>query len=77
MNMPIIKYQADTNPKEVIGETNSLLTTSEVASLLHVHINTVRRWSNLRVLPSFRIGLRGDRRFLKKDILTFLKWYEQ
>ncbi len=72
-NMPIIEYQTDTNPEAVVGETSSLLTAGEAASLLHVHINTVRRWSNLGVLPSFRIGPRGDRRFRKKDILTFLK----
>ena len=52
----------------------SLLTAGEVARLLHVHINTVRRWSNLGVLPSFRAGSRRDRQFWKKDILTFLKW---
>jgi excisionase family DNA binding protein len=73
MNLPIIEYQTDTNPEAVVGEPDSLLTTGEAASLLHVHINTVRRWSNLGVLPSFRIGPRGDRRFRKKDILTFLK----
>jgi excisionase family DNA binding protein len=49
-----------------VEETDTLLTTSEVASLLHTHINTVRRWSNLGILPSFRIGPRSDRRFRKK-----------
>jgi excisionase family DNA binding protein len=57
---------------EVAQETDSLLTTSEAASLLHIHINTVRRWSNLGVLTSFRIGPRGDRRFRKRDLMTFL-----
>ena len=53
-------------------ETNTLLTAGEAASLLNVHINTVRRWSNLGVLPSFRIGPRGDRRFRKEDVAKFL-----
>lgn len=53
-------------------ETDSLLTVSEAASLLHVHRNTVRSWSNLGVLPSLRIGPRNDRRFWKKDLKTFL-----
>ena len=53
-------------------ETNSLLRASEAASLLSVHINTVRNWSNLGILPSFRIGPRGDRRFRKRDLMTFL-----
>ena len=53
-------------------KTDLLLTASETASLLHVHINTIRNWSNLGILPSFRIGPRGDRRFREKDLMTFL-----
>jgi len=51
---------------------NSLLTTSDVARLLHIPINTVRRWSNLKVWNAYRIGPRGDRRFRKEDIVDFL-----
>jgi excisionase family DNA binding protein len=49
-----------------------MLTTSEVARLLNVHINTVRRWSNQGVLKTYRIGARGDRRFHREDITKFL-----
>ena len=52
--------------------TDALLTTSEVARLLHVHTNTARRWSNRGVLPSCRIGPRRDRRFRRKDVLALL-----
>lgn len=45
-----------------------MLTTSEVARILNVHINTVRRWSNQGTLKSYRIGSRGDRRFHKDDV---------
>jgi len=48
-----------------------MLTTSEVARILSVHINTVRRWSNQGILKSYRIGSRGDRRFRKEDIDSF------
>jgi excisionase family DNA binding protein len=48
-----------------------MLTTSEVARLLNVHINTVRRWSNQGILKAYRIGSRGDRRFRKEDIDSF------
>ena len=48
-----------------------MLTTSEVARILSVHINTVRRWSNQGVLKSCRIGSRGDRRFRMEDIDNF------
>ncbi len=49
-----------------------MLTTSDVARLLNVHINTVRRWSNQGILKAYRIGSRGDRRFREEDINSFL-----
>lgn len=49
-----------------------MLTISEVALMLNVHINTVRRWSNQGLLQSYRIGSRGDRRFRKEDVNSFL-----
>jgi len=51
---------------------NPMLTTSEVAHLLNVYINTVRRWSNQGILKVYRIGSRGDRRFELEDINSFL-----
>ena len=51
---------------------DGMLTISEVAQLLNVHINTVRRWSNQGILKSYRIGSRGDRRFRQEDIDSFL-----
>lgn len=53
-------------------EIASLLTTSDVARLLNIHINTVRRWSNEGKLKAYRIGSRGDRRFQQEDIAVFL-----
>lgn len=49
-----------------------MLTASDVARLLNVHMNTVRRWSNQGVLKAYRIGSRGDRRFRQEDIDYFL-----
>lgn len=46
----------------------TLITVSEAAELLNVHVNTIRRWSNQGILHGFRIGSRGDRRFIKDDI---------
>ena len=54
------------------NNNNAMLTISDVAHILNVHVNTVRRWSNQGLLKSYRIGSRGDRRFEKKDIETFL-----
>jgi len=49
-----------------------MLTTSEVAAILNVHINTVRRWSNHGTLKAYQLGPRGDRRFRREDIDEFL-----
>jgi len=49
-----------------------MLTASDLARLLHVHINTVRRWSNRGILKSYRLGPRGDRRFRMEDIAVFI-----
>jgi excisionase family DNA binding protein len=49
-----------------------MLTASDVARLLNVHLNTVRRWSNQGILKAYRIGSRGDRRFRREDITYFL-----
>jgi excisionase family DNA binding protein len=57
----------------MINGKYKLLTASEVSRLLHIHINTVRRWSDNGTLKSYRIGTRGDRRFDKEDIAEFLK----
>ena len=52
---------------------NTMLTTAEVAKILNLHTNTVRRWSDNGVLKSYRIGPRGDRRFRADEIMLFLK----
>ena len=53
-------------------DINGMLTINEVAQLLNVHINTVRRWSNQGTLKTYRVGSRGDRRFRQEDIDNFL-----
>ena len=55
-----------------VNRAETMLTASELANLLNVHINTVRRWSNQGILKVYRIGPRGDRRFSKEDIDSFL-----
>ncbi len=49
-----------------------MLTTTEAARYLGVHPNTVRRWESRGLLPAYRLGTRGDRRFLREDIDRFL-----
>jgi len=54
------------------GNHSSMLTISEVARLLHVHPNTLRRWSGEGRIASYRITPRGDRRFRQEDVEEFL-----
>jgi len=51
---------------------DDMLTVGEVARLLHVHPNTLRRWSNKGRIKSYRINSRGDRRYRLRDIEGFL-----
>ena len=53
-------------------DMENMLTIGEVAALLHVHINTVRRWNNQGIIKAYRIGPRGVRRFRQQDISSFL-----
>ena len=54
-------------------DLEAMLTTGDVARVLNLHINTVRRWSNQGILKTYRIGLRGDRRFRREDVDGLLK----
>jgi excisionase family DNA binding protein len=65
--------------KEEIGkhmaneeQMDDMLTVREVARLLHVHPNTLRRWSNNGRIRAYRITPRGDRRFKREEIARFL-----
>ena len=70
MDDAITEYTADGISDAEVEETDSLLTAGEVASLLQIHISTVRKWNDLGILRSLRIGPRGDRKFRKKDVIT-------
>lgn len=62
--------------KEPVVHSDSdrvMLRTRDVAQFLHVHLNTVRRWSKKGILKSYRVSSRGDRRFKREDIDAFLK----
>lgn len=51
---------------------SKLLTLSQVAELLNVHPNTLRKWDKKRILRAVRFGERGDRRYRKTDIDKFI-----
>ena len=52
---------------------SGMLTTTEVADFLNVHPNTLRRWANMGLLPVYRLGSRGDRRFKREDVEGFIR----
>jgi excisionase family DNA binding protein len=56
--------------KNRLPEIDIPLSTGDVALLLNIHTNTVRRWSRSGILKTYRVGPRGDRRFMQKDVLT-------
>ena len=62
-----------TRPPEVPLEKKLFLKPSDVASILNLHSSTVRRWSKKGILKAYRIGPRGDRRFLREDVHALLK----
>ena len=54
------------------NQMGNMLTVREVASLLHVHPNTLRHWSDAGKIRAYRITTRGDRRFMRQDVARFL-----
>jgi len=59
-------------PKKRALEFDIMLMPGEVARMLGVHVNKVRRWANRGILEVYSIGPRGDRRFRQRDIESFL-----
>ncbi|UCG83268.1 MAG: helix-turn-helix domain-containing protein [Dehalococcoidia bacterium] len=49
-----------------------MLTVTEASHILHVHKNTLRRWTEQGILKTYRIGNRRDRRFRPEDIALLL-----
>ena len=70
MDGVVTEYAAEIVSDEEVDEIDSLLTADEVASLLQVHISTVRRWNTLGILQSFHSRSRGKKLFRKKDVIT-------
>lgn len=62
-----------TNHTTAAARFPKMLRVGEAATLLHVHPNTLRKWNSWGLIPSYRIGLRGDRRFTVEDLDNFLK----
>ena len=57
---------------KILNEDDKMLTVRDVSELLHVHPNTLRRWSDEGKILAHTIGTRGDRRYRKIDVDYFL-----
>ena len=66
-------FKGKTTPEKPDLRSKAILRVGEVASLLGIHVNTVRRWSNTGVLKVYRVGPRGDRKFRRQEVDAFLK----
>jgi excisionase family DNA binding protein len=51
---------------------SNMVTVREVARLLHVHLNTLRRMSNKGRVRVYRITSRGNRRYKRQEIVQFM-----
>jgi excisionase family DNA binding protein len=67
----ILKDKVDIRPNT--SAPHPWLRTGEVAYLVNVHVNTVRRWANQGILKAYHIGPRCDRRFKREDVKRLFK----
>ena len=55
----------------VVRQSSVILTLAEVCDMLRVHRNTAKKIPPGE-LPFFRIGSRGDRRYVEADVLAYI-----
>ena len=48
------------------------MTSKDVAQFLKVSVTAVRHWTNEESLVGYRLGGKGDWRYLGKDVIRFL-----
>jgi excisionase family DNA binding protein len=68
----LMQTQRNTMAAVAANELGPMLTASEVAEMLHLHVNTVKRLGDRGELPFYRVCKRGDRRFRMEDVMSFL-----
>ncbi len=54
------------------GATGTLLSIGEASQFLNVCGNTLRRWSDVGIISTYRTGIRRRRRFKREDIVALL-----
>jgi hypothetical protein len=76
-NTPAFRYSLKESglpgvQEELKSSPPTLLTVQDVAHILNIHVNTVRRWSDQGLFKPIRLGPRGDRRYKLQDITDYL-----
>ena len=69
---PMMERRTKDMASMAVNELGPMLTATEVAEMLHLHVNTVKRLGDRGELPFYRVCKRGDRRFRLEDVLRFL-----
>jgi excisionase family DNA binding protein len=54
-------------------DVQEFLNVYDAASFLTVSVTTIRRWAQSGKIVGTKVGIRGDWRFTKKDLLTMMK----
>lgn len=54
-------------------QNSELLNIKEAAAVLKVSEASLRRWTNSGQLPCLRLGAKGERRFRREDLMSFLE----
>ena len=57
----------------MLEERADVLTINEVAKILSVSTQTLRRWDSTGILVAFRVNETQPRRYHKKDVVSFLQ----
>ena len=70
--MASIYVNGNSNATNGEKSNGGLITVSQEAELLHVHPHSIRRWADAGLLPCYRFGLLGDRRFALDDVEHFM-----
>ena len=55
------------------NHTQELLNVHKAASFLTVSVTTIRRWAQSGKITGIKVGIRGDWRFTKNDLLKMMR----
>ena len=59
--------------QSIVNYSNELLDVNKAASFLTVSVTTIRRWAQSGKITGMKVGIRGDWRFSKKDLLKMMR----